>query len=395
MAPTETAPLAERTRARPAPPAATLRIGLVSHLAFGALTGGARGHVGGVEHQTSMLARWLAARGHDVSLITWDEGQADGARIEGVRTLKLCRADAGVPGLRFFHPRWTSLAAALSRADADVYYQNCGESATGQVALHAKRRGRRFVYSVASDPDCDPRLPTMTRRERLLYTYGLKAADRVIVQTRHQQRLLEAGFRRSSVVLPMPCVGPAPRTLAARVLPAGRERRVIWIGRLAEVKRPDRLLDVAGACPELAFDLVGPTDDSAYSRAVAERARGLRNVTYHGRADRARLEQLYPASHALLCTSEYEGLPNVFLEAWGHGVPVVSTVDPDGLLTERGLGTRTDPDQLATALRALLASPRAWAQASANARGHYLQNHDLEAAMPRFEEVFLEVARGA
>ena len=37
---------------------------LVAHLAYGALTGGSAGHIGGVERQTTLMARWLAARGH-------------------------------------------------------------------------------------------------------------------------------------------------------------------------------------------------------------------------------------------------------------------------------------------------------------------------------------------
>src|SRR4029453_9741886 len=62
---------------------------------------------------------------------------------------------------RFLHPRWTSLSRALLRADADVYYQNCAEAATGQVAWWTRRHGRRFVYSVASDMHCDPALPDL------------------------------------------------------------------------------------------------------------------------------------------------------------------------------------------------------------------------------------------
>ena len=88
------------------------RICLVSHFAYGALAGGKNGHIGGVEWQTSLTAKWLAARGFDVSMITWDEGQPDDTRIDGVRVIKMCRRDAGLPFVRFAHPRWTSLVRA-------------------------------------------------------------------------------------------------------------------------------------------------------------------------------------------------------------------------------------------------------------------------------------------
>ncbi len=117
----------------------------VSHFAYGALTGGKAGHIGGVEWQTSLMAKWLAKRGYQVSMLTWDEGQQDGVEIDGVKVFKLCRKETGVKGLRFFWPRWTSLNAAMRRADAEIYYQNCGEYVTGHPAvrrLSAVRSGR-------------------------------------------------------------------------------------------------------------------------------------------------------------------------------------------------------------------------------------------------------------
>ncbi|MDD5414837.1 MAG: glycosyltransferase, partial [Smithellaceae bacterium] len=120
---------------------------LVAHNAAGAMFGGNQGYIGGVERQTSLMARWLAVQGYRVSLVTWDEGQADDQVVDGVRVIKTCSRDTGLPGLRFFHPRWTSLIRALRRADADLYYHNCAEYVTGQVALWCRRNGRKFVYS--------------------------------------------------------------------------------------------------------------------------------------------------------------------------------------------------------------------------------------------------------
>jgi glycosyltransferase involved in cell wall biosynthesis len=373
----------------PDPAQRPIAVCIVAHLAYGALAGKRDGHIGGVEHQTALLARWLAARGHRVSLVTWDEGQPDGAEIAGVRVIRLCRRDQGLPGLRFLHPRWTSLNRALRRAGADLYYQNCGEYVTGQVALWCRWHGRPFVYSAAADADCDSALPRMrTLRERILYRLGLRWASQVIVQTATQQEMLRRGFGRDSVVAPMPCPeppGPAPGPRPAR------PGAVLWIGRLCEVKRPDRLLDLARACPDLQFDLVGPADGSPYARAVLERARGIPNLTVHGPATREEVPAFYRGAACLCSTSDREGFPNTFLEAWSHGVPVVSTFDPDGLIATHGLGASArDVPGLAAALRALLSSPDRWSEASASARRYWLDHHALDRAMPRFEQIFLD-----
>ena len=197
------------------------------------MTGGQGGHVGGVERQTSLLARWLAGRGREVSLATWDEGSPADEHVDGVRIIKICRRDAGSAGAAVFHPRWNGpYARASPAAGADVYYQNCAEYVTGQLALWCRRHGRRFVYSVASEPDCDRRLPEMrTRRERVLYRYGLRHADRVIVQTRPSAACCaraSVSTRRGSR-----CRAPAPPTPSTRRRSLRRAAAGRWRGRAA------------------------------------------------------------------------------------------------------------------------------------------------------------------
>jgi hypothetical protein len=69
--------------------------------------------MGGAERQQVLLATALAERGHTVSFVTLDQGQKDGIIHQGVRVLKAFALDEGKPILRFVHPRWTGLTAAL------------------------------------------------------------------------------------------------------------------------------------------------------------------------------------------------------------------------------------------------------------------------------------------
>src|SRR6185437_8213645 len=72
---------------------------------------------GGAELQQTLLARALARRGWPVSMVVADHGQQDGAVWDGVRTYKAYRPKEGIPVVRFLHPRWTRLVAAMRRAD--------------------------------------------------------------------------------------------------------------------------------------------------------------------------------------------------------------------------------------------------------------------------------------
>lgn len=367
------------------------RICIVSHAAWGAVSGGATGHAGGVEYQTAATARWLAAHGFNVSLLVWNEGQDPDVTIDGVRVLSICRRDAGMPVLRFVHPRWTGLTRALATADADLYYQNCGEYVTGQVAFWCRTRGRKFVFSVASDPECDPRLPAMrSSRERLLYKYGLGHADQVITQTRHQQQMLKAGFGIDAAVLPMPCVAPAPAALPPRL---DEPPRFIWVGRVSPEKQPEQLIEIATALPQYRFELAGPASD-AWSRDLLGRA-ARAGIRLHGRVARNDMAAIYGGAAALICTSRFEGFPNTFLEAWSHGVPVLTSVDPDGLVAGRGLGSAVrTTEEFVTAVRGLADNPAERAAAAQRCRDYYLAFHEPETALARFADLFVAVCGG-
>lgn len=364
-----------------------MKICIVSHNAYGAITGNKMGHIGGVEWQTSLLARWLNARGHSVSFITWNEGGPAEENHDGIRLLTLCRQNEGLPGLRFFHPKWTRLVQALGKADADVYYHNCGDCSTGQTALWCRRNQRAFVFCLASDADCNPLLPEMNKAwEKYLYRMGVHRAGVVIAQTHRQQKKLSDHFGVDSTVIPMPCPSPefVEKTDCSRAM-----NRVLWVGRVVRVKRPDRLLELAEKCPDITFDLVGPFSDDDYSRAIHSKAVTIPNLVVHGRVAKDKMAEIYQRASLLCCTSDYEGFPNTFLEAWSHGLPIVSTFDPDSLIQDRRLGVVVnDIQHMAEAVIKLLGQAEQYREASANGRRYYLENHTLEAVMPRFEQVF-------
>lgn len=345
---------------------------------------------GGAEVQQTLLARGLLRRGHDVTFVTFDRGQPPVCTRDGIRVVKTCRETGGWPGVRFFHPRWSSLCHALGVADADIYYQRAAGSETGQVALWCQWNRRPFIFAAASDTNCDPGLPDLrTWRERRFYLAGLRRASKVLCQTRNQAHRFERNFGVQAVIVPNGALDPFPVGYSECERTQSQRPRVLWIGRASPKKRFEWLLDLAHLCPEYQFDVVGISHaDHPYAASLRSRAADVPNVVMHGRLPRSALAALYESSGVLVCTSPVEGFPNTFLEAWSRGIPTVTTVDPDGVIAAHGLGIVADRvERLRDALRQLFRDPDVWRQASRRARAYFLEHHSMDVVLDSFEEV--------
>ncbi|HZF14578.1 MAG TPA: glycosyltransferase family 4 protein [Steroidobacteraceae bacterium] len=347
---------------------------------------------GGESVQQTLLARALVRRGHEVSLVVHDYGQPDDLRCDGVRVLKAYRPEAGWPIARFLHPRWTGLWSALRRAAADLYYTSCAGMHVGMLAMYCKRHGSRFVFRSASDADCDPsRLLVRFARDRWLYDYGLRRANAILVQSMVQAASLKRSFGLASRVAAMLIEQPAPTV--------NRDIDLIWVANIRNVKRPDRILALARQCPDMRIHLVGgplPGEEALFE-SVQRDVQALSNVICHGRVSYSDANDLYGRARLLINTSDVEGFPNSFLQAWIRGVPVVTLFDPDGVIGTHGLGvTVAHFDGMHDAVRTLLADSAQWSATSDRCRrfmDRYYRDDDVVTAyVDTFERVLRDGA---
>jgi glycosyltransferase involved in cell wall biosynthesis len=349
-------------------------------------------HVGGAERQQVLLGRELVQRGYRVSFVVLDHGQPDGEEIHGIRVFTCYRADRGLRGLRFFHPRLTGLWNAMRRADADVYYQRGAESETGLAGHWCRRHARAFIFSFANEMTCallSP-FPATSRPERWLFRHGLRRADAIVVQTARQQRILGETAGLSSTVIRSCCPWPPEAERVPHALgPDEAPGPVLWVGRLSEEKRPEWMIQLATDLPECRFDVVGQCNvASTYGRTLAARIQSLTNVRWHGYVPHARMHALYRGCRVLLCTSESEGFPNVFLEAWACGTPVLSSVDPDDVIATFRLG-HVEPDYAAMKRRltSLSTESAMWQAAGRRGQAYIREHHRTAVTLTALESV--------
>lgn len=332
-------------------------------------------YFGGESVQQSLLARTLAEQGHNVSMLVKDHGQPRDHKFAGIRCLSTFADGEGLPGLRFVYPKIYRVWQALTKADADIYYQSCADMLTGVTAAFCKARQKQFIYRVACDYDVVPeQLNIRFTRDKLIYFWGLRNADRILTQTQYQNEKLEENFSRRGHLMRMIVEAPAG-SVDERV-------DVLWVNNIRAQKRADRIYAVAKALPQLRFCIIGgpvPGDETDYD-GIKTALESLPNVSFKGMLPYAETAKYYNACRVFFSTSDIEGFPNAFLQAWAAGKPIVSSFDPDDLIKQHGLGIAVnEPSEFPQAIASLFADARRYDDYAANARRYIHAYHSEQA----------------
>lgn len=315
--------------------------------------------IGGEEVQQTLMGKALARRGYRVSMVVADYGQKDGESWDGVTTYKAYKFSDGIPVLRYVHPRWTGLWDALKRSNADVYYVSCAGMQVGLVSMFARKYGRRVVFKIASDDDCNPdRLLIQYWRDKKLYEYGLRRADVILAQSIQQQTALRNNYGLDSRVTIMMVDNNKHDYPFSE-----RDVSVLWVNNLRHLKRPYLMLELSRKMADVTTHMIGGRvggSESLFDQ-ITDESRSISNLKFHGRVPYHDVNDFYERAKVFVNTSDIEGFPNSYLQSWIRGTPVVSFFDPDGVIEKEGLGTTvTSMDEMEKAIRVLMTDDQAW-----------------------------------
>jgi glycosyltransferase involved in cell wall biosynthesis len=385
--------------------------------------------VGGIARYVQELARALAAKGHQIHVLTAGEGH-DRVDFEGgVWVHRIVIRGYNVPtveGLgRSSIPShlWDYSRTMLAEAEeiAGRRQIDCVCAPIWDIEGIAFLLDRRFpLVTSLHTPlhfyiDTNPKLradheymanfiePMLALERRMIEECdGVLANSRAIVEEIERSYGFQIDPARVSLVphgledwSKLPAEEPDPLWKLAGIAPSPSPIRLCFIGRLESRKGIDVVLrivpEMLARHPDVWLDIVGndriASPDGRTWREVFEAdcqtAAVRERVFFHGEVDDSRLRGFYRAADIVLAPSRFESFGLVHLEAMMHGKPVLGcraggmteVIDDgiSGLLAEPG-----DADSLFACLERLIENPELRRQLGQAGRAAYLERFTAE-----------------
>ena len=253
----------------------------------------------------------------------------------------------------------------------------------------------RLIFSSANDYEfLHDHFPD-GRLRRALYSIGVRSADVVVVQSERQLALARRAFPHLRRLVRVPSfVERVPHV--SRTEPEARA--FLWIGRIVDYKQPLRYIELAQALPEARFLMVPIVDvsepDSPLLPEVTTAPDTTPNLHLLDPLPHTAMLDLIGKGVAIVNTSRFEGMPNVFLEAWARGVPALTLeFDPDGVIERHGLGVAAGGswEEFLLGARQLWASWDEREELSQRTRSYIDRVHSYEAVSSLWQELIGEV----
>ena len=293
--------------------------------------------IGGSELQAHLFAGALVERGHEVTyLAIYARSTVPGSSDRRYRVVPMDRSSSGDPA---------RVAAEVRRIGADVVYWRMNRLGLDGVVRRLSVAPRiPVVLAVAHVNDVSrwttaprvgggPRDRAADLRHRLAHRRSWRAFAHVAAVASQREDFLG----RAPVALQR----YVPNVVDPTTVPFEWPRPyVAWVANLKARKRPELLVSLAGALAAQGLDLlvVGGLQEQRYAHLMRP-VHGAPNLHALGLMPPHDAAGVIAGARALAVTAREEGLSNVLLQAWWHGVPTVSLdYDPDGLIAASGAG---------------------------------------------------------
>lgn len=343
------------------------------------------GKYGGFGRATRMLAKELTRRGHEVSaVVPLRQDQQAVEWLDGIKVFgfPLCNPLRAIPLFR--------------HCQADIYHSQQPSISTWLAQWASPQAKHVITFRDPKGLDDwwqEVRRPSLSVLRTLVagcyennpwVNSAIRRADALGVCAQCIKPDVERVYQPTSALdfLPNPIAVPVSLPKKART------PTVCFVGRWDKRKRPERFLALANDFPQVHFIAAGASQNPAWDAYLRDAYGGLANVSLPGFIDQFRgqaLSSLLATSHIMVNTSTREGLPTAFLEALAHGCALVSSLDPEQVVSR--YGAVVENDDYKNALAHLLAN-EGWRAKGEAGRAYVNQHYELNSAINAHENLY-------
>jgi glycosyltransferase involved in cell wall biosynthesis len=324
-------------------------------------------HHGGAERVMVNLANEFSRRGYTVILVTSFRDEKEYELDPLVRRESLEDSEIDQGSLKKNISRIAKLRRMCKRERPDVVVSFMAE-ANFRAILATRLLGVKTVISVRNDPKREYPNLAYKAAAKLLFPF----ASGYVFQTEDARNHFPKGIQdKSKIIL---------NQVDEKFYNAnyeGERKDIVTAGRLGKQKNQKLLIDafakIAGDFPEDNLVIYG---DGSLRRSLSEHAAALGlqdRIIFKGVV--TEIQEKIKGAKLFVLSSDYEGLPNVVMEAMTLGIPVVSTDCPCGgprLLIDSGengvLVPVGDAEKLGEAMKSVLGDSGFAEKLSRNAR---------------------------
>ncbi len=338
---------------------------------------------GGGELQIALLAKALVSTGHDVVFVDYNVS-GDFVSQEGIKVRSIKGYNDGIRFLRTFR-RFKLIYQLLVNQQADIYYCRIRDFRHIFAYWASRKVKAKFILALASDLDVTSlrmRLKYYYFAEigglwwffngllsEAVYNFLLKQSDLVLSQHEGQKGILLKKKIKSEILYNLIDISEIP------VINNPSHLEFCYVGSLDKRKGFADFYNLVTESESSSFKIIGTPRDKT-GEIYYEKIKMLKNVKLLGRLSHS--DTLYQISNskALISTSPMEGFPNIFIEAWACGIPVLSLFfDPGNIIQKENLGFVADGDTkvFLNALKTIHPT----AEFALKARNYVTRNHVL------------------
>ena len=344
----------------------------------------ARMNVGGPAVIVAELMRGLDKSAFEQILVTGycDENEADyldtvAKDIKATRIAGLGRSVSLIADLKAFF----GLVSLIRKYKPDVIHTHTAKAGVlGRLASLLAGRGAVRVHTFHGHLLHGYFSSALTKLIVLIEKFfAARTSVLIAIGSKVKEDLLAAGIGRADKYQVFFPGLPAPKAVAKSAAQSalGISSEVLYctfVGRLTQIKRPDRLLDVAAECKRRGIDLrflvagEGELFESSKQRATKDQL----NMTFFGwRSD---IDQIFAASDIAILTSDNEGIPLTLIQAAQAGLPIVATnvgsISDIVINESTGYLTTTAAAEMADAIEKLARDPQLRQMMGAAGKAH-------------------------